>query len=59
MADDVAALVFHIHPGVPHDLMGKESIFLNAHGIDHAAGAVVHLAAAMRVGVGEDNLHTA
>ena len=39
--------------------MHKESILGYAHGIDHAAGTVVFLAAMVGVSVAEDNLHAA
>ena len=45
-----------VHPAAPHHLMGVEGILGYAHGVGHAAGAVVRLAPVVRVGVGEDNL---
>ena len=59
VANDVGAGGFGVDPTVPHDLMGIETVLGYAHGIDHAAAAVVLGTPAVGLRVGEDDFHAA
>ena len=58
MSNDIGLWLFVVYPSVPHDLMRKEGILGDAHGIGNTTGAIVRLTAMVSVGVGEHNLHT-
>ena len=59
VTNNIGMVVLWLHPAVPHDLVNIEGILGQAHGIDHAASAIVRLAAMVGVGVAEDNFHAA
>ena len=55
MAYDMGIDFFGIDPGVPHHLMGKESVFGDTHRIYHSAQAIVFRTSSMGLRVGEDD----
>ena len=51
MSDNIGLILIRIYPTVPHYLMGKESIFLYAHGICYATTTIIFFTAIVCIGI--------
>ena len=58
MTYDISLEGISIDPSVPHDLMGKESVFGDSHSIGHSAPTIVFFPTMMGISIAEHNFHT-